>query len=94
MVKGTGEPISAQSIAGGVASSFLDLSQGIQQKRFWSQGQRDDVLRVTQGVVTVATTVATPMNFPGWCRTRLVASSQVSDQSWTSSDLSERLWGA
>jgi hypothetical protein len=31
-------------------------------------------------------TVATPMNFPGWCRTTVIASSQVSGRSWTSSD--------
>ena len=34
------------------------------------------------------------MNFPGWCRTTVVASSQVSDQSWTSSDPSGHLRGA
>jgi hypothetical protein len=54
----------------------------------------DDVLRLTQGVITVATTVATPMNVSGGCRTTLVASSQVSGQSWTPSDPHGHLWGA
>jgi hypothetical protein len=48
--------------------------------------QRD--MRDSQGVIAVAATVATPMNFRGYCRTTPVTFSQVSDQSRTSSDAS------